>query len=444
MLGAPSLPCRNTLDFLDDSELLQQAAISSGFLKRKARKLTPQGFVKAVLHATANALTSFASIALNTGDENAGPCSPQNIFKRCGASAADFMRKVLDHAIAFIAPALPVPEAAAFFKRIIIQDGSLIRFHDSARTHFPAVSSTADDKAMLRLQFAYDYKSGRTLFATPAAYSHTDAAASADTLDWLEPGDLCLRDMGYYKAELFGKMDAKGVFYLSRLKPEVKIPQEDGRPAIGLDEFLRGDRGPVFDKTIQVGAQRDFITRVVAVRVPEKVAAERRRKLHVEAKRRNKAPSALKLALAGWTVFVTNIPRGTASPEDLHKLYGLRWHVELVFKALKGNGCMRALTTHASNPHHLEVLLLGQLLQLVLNLRLWRMLSPARKGAPRLSLLKIAAMMRETLVALWPGSPCTKRWEKHMRTLLQRCRYDKRKTRRNLDAIWEDGLSSLS
>jgi hypothetical protein len=31
-----------------------------------------------------------------------------------------------------------------------------------------------------------------------------------------------------------------------------------------------------------------------------------------------------------------------------------------------------------------------------------------------------------------------------MRTLLQRCRYDKRKTRRNLDAIWEDGLSSLS
>jgi hypothetical protein len=444
MLKDSSLPCRNTVDFLDDPELLQQAAISSGFFKRKARKLTPQRFVKAVLHTTADALTSFASIALNTGDENVAPCSPQNIFKRCGASAVDFMRQVLDHAIAFIAPALPVPEAAAFFKRIIIQDGSLIRFHDSARTHFPAVSSTTDDKAMLRLQFAYDYKSGRTLFATPAAYSHTDAAASADTLDWLEPGDLCLRDMGYYKAELFGKMDAKGVFYLSRLKPEVKIPQEDGRPAIGLDEFLRGARGPVFDKTIQVGAQRDFITRVVAVRVPEKVAAERRRKLHAEAKRRNKTPSALKLALADWTVFVTNIPRETASPEDLHKLYGLRWHVELVFKALKGNGCMRVLTTHASNPHHLEVLLLGQLLQLVLNLRLWRMLSPARKGVPRLSLLKIAAMVRETLAALWPGAPCAKRWEKHMRTLLQRCRYDKRKKRRNLDEIWEDGLSSLS
>jgi hypothetical protein len=444
MLKDSPLPCRDSLDFLNDSALLQQAAISSGFFKRKARKLTAQGFVKAVLHATANSLTSFASIALKSGDDVTAPCSPQNIFKRCGASAVGFMREVLGHAVAFTAPASPLPEVAGFFTRVIVQDSSLIRFHDSARACFPAVSSTADDKAMLRLQFAYDYKSGRTIFATPTAYACTDATASADLLNWLEPGDLCLRDMGYYKAELFAKMDAKGVFYLSRLKPEVKIPQGDDQPPAGLDEFLRKVRAPIFDETIRVGAKRDFFTRVVAVRVPEKIAAERRRKLHAEADRRHKAPSALKLALADWTVFVTNIPREAASAEDLYKLYGLRWHVELVFKALKGNGCMRALTTHASNPHHLEVLLLGQLLQLVLNLRLWRMLSPAKKGAPRLSLLKIAAMTRETLASLWWGDPCTNRWDNHMRTLLRRSRYDKRKNRRNLDEIWEVGLNTLS
>src|SRR5690606_15815393 len=111
-------------------------ARSSGFLKRKSRKLTPEGFVRAVIHATAHALTSFASIALHTGDENTEPCSRQNIFKRCGASAVAFMREVLDHAIASSAPALPAPDVAASFKRIIIQDGSLIRFHDSARSHF--------------------------------------------------------------------------------------------------------------------------------------------------------------------------------------------------------------------------------------------------------------------------------------------------------------------
>ncbi len=274
MLRDLSLPCRKTVDFLSDSTFLHQAAKSTGFLKRKPRKVTPEDFVKAVRHATAHALTSFEAIARHSADEDTQTCSRQNIFKRCGVSAVDFMRKVLDHAIASRATAVPLPEAAVRFKRIIIQDGSLIRFHDSAREHFPAVSSTAEDKAMLRLQFAYDYKSGRTLFATPAAYSHTDAAASADLLGWLEPGDLCLRDMGYYKTGLFETMDATGVFYLSRFKPDVKIPQGHGQPAIGLDEFLRGAHGNLLDQAIHIGAKGSFTTRVVAVRVPGKVSAE--------------------------------------------------------------------------------------------------------------------------------------------------------------------------
>lgn len=442
MLKDPSLPCRGSVDFLADPALLQQTAKATGFLKRKPRKLTPAGFVKAVLRATAHALTSFASIASHAEDGEETPCSRQNIFKRCGASAAAFMRSVLDHAIASKGLVSPVPAVAEFFNRIIIQDGSVIRFHDSAAHHFPADSGASGIKGMLRLQFAYDYKSGRTILVTPAAYSHTDTAAAGDLLDELQAGDLCLRDMGYYKAELFARMDAMGVFYLSRLKSEVKIPRKDGGPPMALDEFLHGVRGPLFDAQMEVGAVRGFSTRLVAVRVPEKIAAERRRKLREEARIRRKTPSALKLALADWTLFVTNIPPETAGPEDLRKLYGLRWHVELVFKALKGNGCLRALAAHASNRHHLEVLLLGQLLQIVLNLRLWRLLSPARKGAPRLSLLKIAAMTRRTFAALWTESLGTKCWEKYMRTLRHQCRYDKRKKRRHLDEIWEDGVLS--
>lgn len=440
MLKDCSLPCRSAVDFLADSSRVQQAARSSGFLKRKPRKLSPTGFVKAVLLAAAHLRTSFNSIALHSGHADAEACSRQNIFKRCTASAVAFMQALLDHAILLKLPELPVL-AAGFFKRIIIEDGSVIRFHDSAASDFPANPGASGMKAMLRLQFAYDYKSGRTLRATPAAYSHTDTAAAGELLDLLEAGDLCIRDMGYYKAEWFQRMDAKGVFYLSRLKPEVKIPREDGGPAMGFDEFLHKVRGQVFDKTISIGAKGAFTTRLVAMRVPEKVAAERRRKIHEEARIRRKTANSLTLALAGWTVFVTNIPQETAGPEELRKLYGLRWHVELVFKALKGNGCLRGLAVHASNRHHLEVLLLAQLLQLVLTLRLWRMLSPARKGAPRLSVLRLSALSRETLAALWPEGPCTGRWDKHMKVLLKRCIHDKRLNRPPLDEYWESGLS---
>lgn len=439
MLEDCSLPCRSAVDFLADSTLVQQVARSTGFLRREPRKLSPTGFVKAVLLAAAHLRTSFNSIALHTGHADAEACSRQNVFKRCTAPAVAFMQALLDHAIRLKFPALPAP-VSEFFKRIIIEDGSVIRFHDSAANDFPANSGASGMKAMLRLQFAYDYKSGRTLRAIPAAYPHTDTAAAGELLDLLEEGDLCIRDMGYYKAEWFQRMDAKGVFYLSRLKPEVKIPREDGGPAMGLDEFLRNVRGPAFDKTITIGAKGLFTTRLVAMRVPEKVAAERRRKIREEARIRRKTANPLTLALAGWTLLVTNIPPETAGPQELRKLYGLRWHVELVFKGFKGNGCQRALAGHASNRHHLEVLMLAQLLQLVLNLRLWRMLSPARKGAPRLSLLKLAGLARETLAALWPEEPGPGRWDKHLKVLLKRCLHDKRRNRPPLDEYWESGL----
>jgi hypothetical protein len=67
------------------------------------------------------------------------------------------------------------------------------------------------------------------------------------------------------------------------------------------------------------------------------------------------------------------------------------------------------------------------------------MLSPARKHEPRLSLLKVAAMARETLAAMWPPTPCPEQWEKHLGSLLHPCCYDKRK-RRHPEEIWEDGL----
>jgi hypothetical protein len=434
-----SLPCRNVVDFLNDSPLLDQLARTSGFLRRQARKLTPGGFVKAIVLATAHARVSFDGIALHTGHTEPEACSRQNIHQRCDSSAVDFMRAVVNHAIAQRCPALAAPATAAAFNRIVIEDGSVIRFHDSACEDFPAFSGTAGNKAMLRLQFAYDFKSGRTLLAAPGAYSHTDTAAAGELLDELKPGDLCLRDMGYYKAELLQRMDEMGIFYMSRLKSEVKIPRGDGGPAMGLDEFLRGLGGATFDGKIRVGAVRGFTTRLVAARVPSEVAAQRRRKLHAEARRTRRPASALKLALADWMIFVTNIPPEVAGPGELRKLYGLRWHVELVFKALKSQGCVRALAAHASNKHHLKALLLGQLLQIFLNLRLWRLLSPASKGSPRLSLLKMAAMTRETLRALWPAISCPECWDKHLRTLLYRCRYDKRK-RRNIDEIWEEGL----
>jgi hypothetical protein len=435
MLKDDSLPCRKSVDLLEDTAALQQLAKESGFLRRSPRKVAPGDFIKAVMLAGAQGSVSFNSLARQAGRVSGMTSSRQNMARRCGAAAVCFLRGAVALALQRGGPAAsPVTTA---FSRVVIHDGSLIRLADSAREHFPAVSSSDADKAMLRLQFAYDYSSGKTLFANLDPYARTDAAAAGDLMAHLQPGDLCLRDLGYYKAAWFQQMDAIGAFYLSRLKSEVTVCGSAGK-AIALDKFLQAAKGDLVDATVRLGAAGDFTTRLVAIRVPREVAEQRRRKLHEKAKRRNQTPSALKLALADWLLLVTNIPPEKAGAEALRHLYSLRWHVELVFKTFKGNGCLRQLAGHASNPHHLETLLLGQLLQVILNLRLWRTLSAPHAGRP-LSLLKVAGLIRETLEILWLPVAAANAWRAHLQRILYHCRYDRRQLK-NLEILHSELL----
>jgi hypothetical protein len=421
MLKASSLPCRRAVDLLHDSMTLSRLAKESGFLKRSPRKVSPSGFIKAIMLAGAQGATSFGAMARQSARISGNLSSRQNMARRCGPAGVAFLGKVIAQVLKQASPT--TLEQNGRFRRVVIQDSSIIRFADSLGTHFPAHSNNGEIKAMLRTQLAYDLATGQALLVGNDAYVRTDGAAAGDLIDLLEPGDLCLRDLGYYKAEWFQKMHAKGIFYLSRLKSEILVCQSDGS-RIALDVFLK-KAGPVIDQNVTLGRNADFSTRLVAIRLPPAAAEEKRRKLKQEAKRHNTKLTALKLALADWMILITNLPAEQFGAESLRQLYRLRWHVELVFKGLKSNGCLRALAAHRSNPHHIQALLMGQFLSLLINLRLWSRLSESNPQRP-LSILKVAAFLTETLEELWHGRRCGIKWGKYLQRLIYHCRYDQR------------------
>src|SRR5947207_13126423 len=82
------------------------------------------------------------------------------------------------------------------------------------------------------------------------------------------------------------------------------------------------------------------VVRLLAVRVPESVAATRRSKMQQEAKDRGKTISETRLALAGWTILVTNVPAALLSLEEALVLARARWQIELLFKLWKQDGCV--------------------------------------------------------------------------------------------------------
>ena len=87
-----------------------------------------------------------------------------------------------------------------------------------------------------------------------------------------------------------------------------------------------------------MGVQARLPARLLAIRVPQEVADQRRRRLREEAQRRGKVVSKARLALADWTILVTNAPPELLSLREALVLARIRWQIELIFKLWKSHG----------------------------------------------------------------------------------------------------------
>jgi hypothetical protein len=72
--------------------------------------------------------------------------------------------------------------------------------------------------------------------------------------------------------------------------------------------------------------------------VPHRVAEARRAAIRADAKREGETPSATKLALAAWTLLVTNAPPAVLAIREALVLARARWQIELLVKLWKDQG----------------------------------------------------------------------------------------------------------
>ena len=75
--------------------------------------------------------------------------------------------------------------------------------------------------------------------------------------------------------------------------------------------------------------------RLVAVRLPEKVAQQRLRKLKQTLKKKGRTISERQRVMCQWLVLITNLPADQFTIEEICVLYRVRWQVELLFKRWK-------------------------------------------------------------------------------------------------------------
>ena len=84
-----------------------------------------------------------------------------------------------------------------------------------------------------------------------------------------------------------------------------------------------------------VGARERLEVRLLAVRVPQEVADQRR--LRAEMRDKGKTPSARLLALAAWTTMVTTVPEEQVRVKEALVLLRARWQLEVTFEEARAH-----------------------------------------------------------------------------------------------------------
>ncbi len=421
------MPCSptllpRTLPARIDSLPCNLLARSAGFLRRERGKITPAGFLKtACLFAldSTGSLAAFARLwALLHGDT----LSKQAVGKRCTAAAVSFLESVLQSVVASLLEdsrrPKPVP---SLFPRILVQDSTTLSLPRRLAALFPGASNQSSvPQSSLKIQAVLDLVRNRWIHFKITPFTCNDQSASPDILDELETGDLVIRDLGYLALGVLRRIHQRGAYYLSRWRHGLRVVRPGSSTPLDLLGLLRGRAR--WDGSVLLGEDL-LAVRLVAVRLTEAVAAERRRKARADRDKRL-AHNPEYYELLGWNIFITNVPEAMASADVLVQLYALRWRIEILFKAWKSHFRLEQFTD--ASAEQILVVVLGKLIWIC-----WFTVhfNDLMAQGIEVSVLKLAAWWSAHALQVFRPEPLDP--DTCARLTRYYCRYERRRNRRN-------------
>jgi hypothetical protein len=252
----------------------------------------------------------------------------------------------------------------------------------------------------------------------------------------LPPGALRITDLGFWSLDVLRRIADQGAYFLSRLHLQTAVFAADGA-RLDLVAWLGRQTRRRLSVAVTLGAEARVAARLLAVRVPHRVAEARRAKILADAKREGETPSARKLALAAWTLLVSNAPPDVLAIREALVLARARWQIELLFKLWKNEG--RIDEWRSGDPDRILCEVYAKLIAMVL--QHWVLLVTCWAFLDR-SLTQAAQTVRERAVCLAQALDHVRRLVGALarigRCLAAGCRVGKRRCRPSLHQLLTD------
>ena len=351
----------NTIRNIFPEMWLKKLAKNTDFIKRERKIKSDVIFWVLTLGFCVHNQRTIASLKRLYEIEANISISDSSWYDRFTPELVEFLHQCVIHGIEELAtePGRKLNKKFKNFQDILIQDSSIVRLHSSLADKFPAARAR---------KVAAGVKVGVMVSAVangPKTVDlYSEKTAEIKTLKigpWIKDRIL-LVDLGFYKTQMFARVEEYGGYFVSRIKKnmdpiidsiEEGIPETEKGKFIGKHvreciEQLQGESIDTivklkFKRRIYKGKQKKDVIRVRLIAV-----------YNVEAKK--------------YHIYITNIQKDVLDSEDIAKLYGVRWDIELLFKELKGEYKLDVLDT--KNVQIIESLIWTSILTLIVSRRI--------------------------------------------------------------------------
>lgn len=225
------------------------------------------------------------------------------------------------------------------FNRVLLQDSTVVSLNEKLESVYKGTRRGNNCvKSQVKIDLIHDMSKGLLVDAKIVNGNVPDQSLSGRIIDFIKPGDLVIRDLGYFSILTFQNISNIFAYFLSRFKAGVLFYlNNDDKEPIDIGEFLRKKRNlniNIFDINGYIGKEKTP-GRLIIYRQTEDVTSRRLRDAKKDSRQKGETISKNKRLLLSFTILITNASKEMLPAQIAGTIYRIRWEVELVFKRWK-------------------------------------------------------------------------------------------------------------
>lgn len=309
---------------------LQTLAHQTGMVRRN-RKCRVQDLVSLCVFLSQTIGTeSLVSLCAKLSRTTGVCLSAQGLNERFNERTVQFLKMLFLQV--FQKKICPTTSLSSRFTRIRILDSTSFQLPPLYANTYKGNGGGASE-AGIKIQLEYELISGEFLETHVGDAVSNDCRYGQERTQTLEPGDLSLRDLGYFSMDELEKVSERQAFYVSRIRWNTQVYQkgEEGNwILLNLGELTKElPEGQTLElPEVYIGFHQKHKTRLIVYRLTETEWEKRLAHHKKEKKKMPKSSSRINL-------LITNVSREDLPHHQVYELYALRWQIEILFKTWK-------------------------------------------------------------------------------------------------------------